>query len=259
MRRNESVLGRYFDLVLACLLAPMVACACLGLGFWLVLRQGRPVLHVSDRVGQGGRMFRLLKFRTMHPASDAGLATGGDKAGRITAAGQWLRATRLDELPQLWNILWGDMGFVGPRPPLPRYVEMHPELYDQVLRIRPGLTGLATLIYHRTEARLLRSTQSAAETDRIYARRCVPRKARLDLIHQANRSLRLDCGILWRTLFGPGPKRLPQTERRDRSGKRLQVNRHRLPRLRQKHGEVWHPPGGHGIAQGPHQSGKLDL
>jgi len=148
-----------------------------------------------------GRAFALLKFRTMRPDPGDRGVTGGDKGGRITPLGNMLRRTRLDELPQLWNILRGDMSFVGPRPPLRMYVERFPGLYAQVLRSRPGVTGLATLVFHRREAELLRGCRSAEETDTVYVRRCVPVKARLDLIYQRRRNVCLDLAILGQTIL----------------------------------------------------------
>ena len=191
---------RACDLLLAFLvLVPVIALAS-GIAVWLLCRQGRPLFFVSERIGQSGRPFQLLKFRTMLIAADAGMATGGDKSDRITQPGRWLRMRRLDELPQLWNILRGDLSFVGPRPPLRRYVERHRPIYGRVLRSRPGLTGLATVVYHRRETRLLEGVQSVEETDALYSRICVPRKARLDLIYQRNAGFWLDLTILWRTL-----------------------------------------------------------
>ena len=198
--QRPAVSKRVFDLGLAMCLGVPVGLAILGLSIWLRRVQGAPVFFLSERIGRDGRPFCLLKLRTMHVAADPGIATGGDKAGRITGPGQWLRDRRLDELPQLWNILRGDMSFVGPRPPLRRYVERHASVYSAVLRSQPGVTGLATLIYHRAEAKLLQSAQDAAETDALYSRICVPRKARLDLIYQRNAGLWLDIVILWRTL-----------------------------------------------------------
>jgi lipopolysaccharide/colanic/teichoic acid biosynthesis glycosyltransferase len=94
------------------------------------------------------------------------------------------------------------MSFVGPRPPLRRYVEACPETYAAVLRSRPGVTGLATLVFHRHEERLLAQCATPEETNRVYLRRCIPRKARLDLIYQRRQSLCLDLWILLRTLRG---------------------------------------------------------
>jgi lipopolysaccharide/colanic/teichoic acid biosynthesis glycosyltransferase len=198
---------RAFDLavagVAAVLLAPVAAAVALAV--WA--GDGRPVLFASERMRAPGRPFTLWKFRTMRPGSDDGRATGGDKAGRVTAVGRVLRLSRLDELPQLWNVLRGDMSLVGPRPPLRRYVERFPALYAAVLRDRPGLTGAATLLYHRREAELLARCASAEEADRLYAAVCVPAKARLDLRYQRRRTVCSDAALLAATLgrvFGLG-------------------------------------------------------
>jgi lipopolysaccharide/colanic/teichoic acid biosynthesis glycosyltransferase len=193
---------RLFDIALALLLAVPALPIMAAIALAIRLRDGAPVLYGSERMRAPGEGFTLWKFRTMRADPGDRGVSGGDKAARITATGRWLRATRLDELPQLWNILRGDIGFVGPRPPLRQYVERFPDLYAQVLRSRPGVTGLATLRFHRTESRLLARTASAAETDAVYARRCVPRKARLDLIYQRNRSLCLDIKLIAETAAG---------------------------------------------------------
>ncbi|CAN0583525.1 unnamed protein product, partial [Ectocarpus sp. 12 AP-2014] len=125
---------------------------------------------------------------------------GGDKARRVTPEGAWLRAKRLDEFPQLWNILRGDLSFVGPRPPLREYVERFPDIYGEVLKSRPGVTGLATIVYHKHENALLERCATPEETDAVYTRTCVPRKARLDLIYQKHRSVRADFDIVFQTI-----------------------------------------------------------
>ena len=192
---------RALDLVVALLLCALLALPFSLLLLWLLLKQGRPVFYVAERMRAPGCPFRLWKLRTMTVArADSGVS-GGDKAARITPTGRLLRRTRLDEIPQLWNVLRGDMSFVGPRPPLRQYVERFPDLYAQVLRSRPGLTGLATLRYHRHEERLLARCHSAAETDALYARACVPRKARLDLIYQRHRTICLDLALMAETLI----------------------------------------------------------
>lgn len=211
---------RLFDLVLASVLAVILMPVLAGLLVWLALRQGRPLFHVAERMKGVGRPFRLWKLRTMTVAQDDSGVSGGDKAARITPAGAWLRARRLDELPQLWNILKGDLSFVGPRPPLRQYVERHPDLYASVLQSRPGVTGLATLVYHRHEERLLARCSTTQETDAVYARNCVPRKARLDLIYQRHQSLCFDMGLMLRTV-GTLLRRptLPRRPRRDPAGR----------------------------------------
>ena len=187
-------------LVLAVALLPVIAV----LALVILIVEGRPVFYISERMKTATEGFSLVKFRTRRTvAVDSGVS-GGDKAARITRIGAFLRRSRLDEVPQLWNILKGDMSFVGPRPPLRVYVEDYPQLYGPVLRSRPGVTGLATLIYHHHEQRLLEACTSAAETDAVYRRACVPRKARLDLIYQAHQSPCFDIWIMFRTVF---PKR----------------------------------------------------
>ncbi|MEM8848490.1 MAG: sugar transferase [Pseudomonadota bacterium] len=193
-----------FALILSVLLSPVLA-----LVAWLCWRdQGAPILYGSERMKTPQRAFTLWKFRTMAPdPTDMGV-TGGDKANRITPLGARLRRLRLDELPQLWNILRGDISFVGPRPPLRRYVEMAPDLYARVLRSRPGVTGLATLVYAAHEERILAACDTRAATEAAYLRRCVPRKAALDLLYQRRRTLWLDVKLIAWTASRFLPRRL---------------------------------------------------
>ncbi len=199
---------RLFDLMLALLLAAVLAVPFALLLLALLLIEGRPVFYVAERMKAPGVPFRLWKLRTMTVVKADSGVSGGDKAARITPVGRWLRAARLDEVPQLWNVIRGDMSFVGPRPPLRLYVERFPGLYGRVLRSRPGITGLATLHFHAHEEWLLARCRSAAETDAVYSRRCVPRKATLDLLYQRNQSLCLDLVILYRTGAGVLLRRL---------------------------------------------------
>lgn len=192
---------RLFDLALAILLGLALLPVILVIGLAIWLSDGRPVFHLSERMKTPQRAFRLVKFRTMKPAGDDSGVTGGDKSDRITTMGSFLRRRRLDELPQLWNILIGDMSFVGPRPPLRQYVERFPRLYGAVLQSRPGVTGLASVVYHDHEERLLSRCATLRETDELYSRACIPRKARLDLIYQANRTLCLDLLLMLKTVF----------------------------------------------------------
>lgn len=190
---------RLFDLALALVLVLPVGLLIAILVPALYLMQGRPIFHGSERMRTPSRAFALWKFRTMRPAAGDSGVSGGDKAGRITPAGRILRRTRLDELPQLLNILAGDMSFVGPRPPLRQYVEAFPAVYAEVLKARPGVTGLATLIHRRHEERLLSQCRTPADTDAVYRRRCIPAKAKLDIIYRRNRSACWDAVILVRT------------------------------------------------------------
>lgn len=202
---------RMFDLVVVAFLAVPVGLLCLGVGLWLWRRQGGPIFYISERMKTPTEGFQLVKFRTMAAAEEDRGATGPHKSARITPEGRFLRRTRLDELPQLWNVARGDMSFVGPRPPLREYVERFPELYRDVLSMRPGVTGLATLTFHRHEAWLLKRCWTPEESDAVYARNCLPRKARLDRIYAARCSLWLDMLIMWRTFYSvSGLARAPQ-------------------------------------------------
>lgn len=205
-----SLSKRITDLVMAVTLVLLLGPVLLCIALFILLREGRPVFYLSERMKTPDQAFILWKFRTMTTvAADSGVS-GGNKTARITPTGRFLRKTRLDELPQLVNILRGDISFVGPRPPLRHYVEKHPDLYARVLRYRPGVTGLATLRYHRTEERLLATCRTADETDQVYSRRCVPAKARLDMIWAANQSLCFDVKLMLETVMraiGASPNR----------------------------------------------------
>jgi lipopolysaccharide/colanic/teichoic acid biosynthesis glycosyltransferase len=191
---------RLMDIVLALLLVVLLVLPFGVLILWLLWHEGRPVFYVAERMRAPGQPFALWKLRTMTVVTPEIGVSGGNKTDRITATGRFLRRSRLDEVPQLWNILKGDMSFVGPRPPLRLYVERFPDLYAQVLQSRPGVTGLATLVFHRHEEALLGPCQTATETDAVYARRCVPRKARIDLIYQRRRGLIMDLRLMAQTL-----------------------------------------------------------
>jgi lipopolysaccharide/colanic/teichoic acid biosynthesis glycosyltransferase len=192
---------RLFDIVVSLLLGVALLPVIIIIALAILVIDGRQVFFVSERMQTPRRGFDLVKFRTMKPApADSGV-TGGDKSDRITRTGRFLRRTRLDELPQIWNILRGDISFVGPRPPLRQYVERFPEIYGAVLKSRPGVTGLASIVYHEHEEWLLSRCNSIEETDKIYSRSCIPRKAHLDLIYQANRSLCLDAVLMLKTVF----------------------------------------------------------
>ena len=199
---------RLFDIVVALILGVLLLPVMLLVGGLILLLDGGPVFYVSERMKTPVQPFWLYKFRTMKPAAVDSGVSGGDKVARITKTGPFLRRSRLDEVPQLWNVLRGDISFVGPRPPLRSYVERFPEIYDRVLRSRPGITGMASILYHRHEERLLAGTASSAETDAIYTRICVPRKAQLDLIYQQRRSLCLDMLLMLKTVFRRVPVRL---------------------------------------------------
>lgn len=191
---------RLMDLGLALLLSVILFVPIVCIAVLVLIIDGRPVLYRSERMKTPGSAFYLWKFRTMTGDPDDFGVSSAFKDGRITPLGRTLRRFRLDELPQLYNILKGDMSLVGPRPPLRCYVELRPDLYERVLRNRPGVTGLATIVYHDTEERLLAQCHTPEETHDTYLRRCVPAKARLDLLWADNQSLCFDAALIIQTI-----------------------------------------------------------
>ncbi len=192
---------RFFDFISAIVLGTLLLPVMIWVAILIAIRDGRPIFYVAERMKTPTQGFGLIKFRTMRPTTADTGVSGGHKTDRLTRTGRLLRRTRLDELPQIINVLKGDISLVGPRPPLRLYVERFPEIYAQVLTSRPGITGLATLYFHEHEDYLLSRCHGAEETDRVYAARCVPRKARVDLIYQRNRSFCYDWEIMLKTVF----------------------------------------------------------
>lgn len=191
------MLKRLFDSVLAgcgvVLLLPLFAL----LGLVIKLDSPGPVFYRATRIGKGGQPFSMLKFRTMVAGADRqgpAVTASGDR--RITRVGRWLRRSKLDELPQLINVLRGDMSLVGPRPEDPRYVALYTPAQRAVLAVRPGITGPATIKYRHEEEALAR----APDLDASY-RQIMQEKLALDLEYVQQRSLWLDLTLIWATLL----------------------------------------------------------
>jgi lipopolysaccharide/colanic/teichoic acid biosynthesis glycosyltransferase len=191
-----AALKRALDLAAAVALLVLGAPLCLLVGLAIRLEDGGPVLFRQTRVGRGGALFTLYKLRSMRADAEAecGPRWAEPDDERVTAVGRWIRALRIDEIPQAWNVLAGEMSFVGPRPERPEFVRLLRAAipgYDQRLRVRPGLTGWAQV------------NQPYSAT--IEDARC---KHEYDLEYLHRRSLRLDLAILARTacilLFGWG-------------------------------------------------------
>lgn len=194
---------RLFDIFFSIILIVILCPLWVGVLLWMSASRDLPVLYVSERMKTTEKPFRLYKFRTMRAPKaeeeNTGVS-GGDKAARITPLGHFLRSKRLDEIPQLINILKGDMSFVGPRPPLRQYTQSHHSLYAEVLKSKPGVTGLASMVFHKHEEYLLSRAKTLGETDAIYRRACIPKKARIDLIYQEHSSICFDVFILLQTV-----------------------------------------------------------
>lgn len=178
------------------LLSPLFAVAALAIR----REDGGPVFYAQPRVGQRFRTFRVLKFRSMVPNADrSGLLTAPADS-RITRAGRVLRKYKLDELPQLWNVLRGDMQLVGPRPEVERYVLSYPEPFAVLLQEPPGITDPASLAYRREEE-LFR----AGEIEQQYLSQILPDKLKLSLEYRRRRTFFSDLAVLLQTVLSLAP------------------------------------------------------
>lgn len=182
-----------------------VTCSAVGLLFLLpvfaavamaiIVDDGPPVFFSQTRVGRNGKLFRIWKFRTMRHGSQGSVITAaGDD--RVTTAGKRLRRLKLDELPQLFNVLKGDMSLVGPRPEVPEHVQFHAPMWQAVLQVRPGMTDLATLLY-RDEERIL---GSSGDPNAFYCDSVLPAKLILNLAYLLSRSFWQDLKLIFLTI-----------------------------------------------------------
>jgi lipopolysaccharide/colanic/teichoic acid biosynthesis glycosyltransferase len=187
---------RAFDLACCLIAAPVALPVGLLIAALVRATSGRPVFYRGRRMGRGGREFEILKFRTMISAQGAvGVTTADD--GRITTLGRWLRRSKLDELPQLVNVLRDEMSIVGPRPEDPRFGQQYSGRYAAVLGVRPGITGPAAVQF-RHEEELLQAA-GATDVDAYYAAAVLPRKLDIDLAYVTHPTLRKDLSILLAT------------------------------------------------------------
>lgn len=191
IKRGFDVLASLAGLVL---LSPVLAVVALA----IKLTSPGPVFFRQERVGRGFRRFEILKFRTMVPDAPklGGQLTAGEDP-RITRVGRLLRKIKLDELPQLINVLKGDMSFVGPRPEVPRYVEIFRDDYRELLTVRPGITDLASLKY-RDESEVL---GRSSDPETTYVEQVLPEKIALGKQYLRRSSLWFDVGLIFKTLF----------------------------------------------------------
>jgi lipopolysaccharide/colanic/teichoic acid biosynthesis glycosyltransferase len=191
-------LGRVVDLLILGVLLPVLAISAVLVASLVYLDSNGGVMYRTRRVGLGGRPFWMLKFRTMRAgAAGASLTPAGDE--RITPIGRFLRASRLDELPQLWNVLRGEMRLVGPRPELEEFVTMYAREYQEILSVPPGIAGHTQLQFAQVESALL----EGKDAESYYARELMPRKVALDLDYVRTRNALGDLRILAATLLLP--------------------------------------------------------
>lgn len=178
------------------------------IGLWVRSDSPGPVLFRQIRIGRHGRPFAILKFRTMTHDSSGAVQITATNDSRITGAGHWLRRTKLDELPQLANVLMGQMSLVGPRPEVPRYVAMYPpEIREQVLSVRPGLTDAASIEFRDEGAILARVT----DPESVYVNDILPRKLAMHVQYVRDNSIAGDFRIMFQTLTAVLQRRMPHS------------------------------------------------
>lgn len=191
------MLKRLFDLAFASVFLFLLLPLLLVLALLVAASSPGGPFFSQERVGRHGRTFRLLKFRSMRPQSEAqGQLTVGGRDPRITGVGYFLRKSKLDELPQIWNVLVGHMSMVGPRPEVPKYVALYSADQRAVLSVRPGITGLASINYIDENELLARS----ADPERTYIEEVMPAKLALDLRYVKERNFWMDLRIILTTV-----------------------------------------------------------
>jgi lipopolysaccharide/colanic/teichoic acid biosynthesis glycosyltransferase len=189
---------RVFDLVASFAVLLIVWPILLGISLAIALETRGGVFYRQIRVGKNAREFLLFKFRSMAANSDkSGQLTVGENDNRITKVGYILRKTKLDEVPQLLNILLGDMSVIGPRPEVPKYVALYTETQKKVLSVRPGLSDYASLEYMK-ENELLAKSDNPEQT---YINEIMPEKLALNLRYIKEQSLLVDFKIIFATVF----------------------------------------------------------
>jgi lipopolysaccharide/colanic/teichoic acid biosynthesis glycosyltransferase len=191
-------LARWIDIAAALTALITLAPLLLAVAAIVALTSPGPVLFRHRRVGRHGRPFDMLKFRTMHHGG-VGPQITAKTDPRITRVGGVLRKTKLDELPELWNVVCGDMSLVGPRPESPQYVDLSHQLWQQVLLVRPGVTDPMTL-HLRNEEELLAGAHG--DLDSFYRDVLVPYKLRGYVAYLATRTWKSDLAVLFRTAIG---------------------------------------------------------
>jgi lipopolysaccharide/colanic/teichoic acid biosynthesis glycosyltransferase len=193
--RLSQAFARVFDVTCSAagllLLLPVFAEVAVA----IILDDGLPVLFSQTRVGRNGKLFRIWKFRTMRRGSQGSVVTASGDA-RVTRAGARLRKYKLDELPQLLNVLKGDMSLVGPRPEVPEHVQFQAPLWQAILHVRPGITDLATLLY-RDEEKILGTCQNS---DTFYRESVLPAKLFWNLAYLRSRSFWQDLKLIFLTI-----------------------------------------------------------
>ena len=194
----RDCLKRAFDILFSCIGLLTLLPVFLVMAVWIKADSRGGVFYRQVRVGLHGKQFRIFKFRSMRLGSDQGSQiTIGERDSRITRSGLFIRKYKLDELPQLINVFLGDMSFVGPRPEVPKYVDLYTDAQRKVLDVRPGITDMASIKYSN-ENELL---GKAEDPEAYYIQTIMPDKLSINLEYVKNHSFAGDIAIIFKTLF----------------------------------------------------------
>lgn len=189
---------RLFDIIVSFIGLIILSPLFIIIIFLLYITSKGPVFYKQVRVGRYNKDFRIFKFRTMHVNADQlGLLTVGGKDPRVTTLGYYLRNYKLDELPQLLNVLFGDMSFVGPRPEVRNYVELYNPEQLKVLNVRPGITDMASIEFSN-ESEILALQDNPND---YYIRVIMPKKLQINLDYLKERNLLKDIGVIFKTFL----------------------------------------------------------
>ena len=192
------MLKRIFDIIFSSLGLILLSPLHILIAILIKLDSKGPVLYVQDRVGLLNSDFKIYKYRTMYLESDKlGLLTLGEEDSRVTKIGFYLRKYKIDELPQLMNVLIGNMSFVGPRPEIRKYVNYYSKEDMQILNIKPGVTGYASIKYIN-ETEIL---EKAENPEKIYIKEIMPDKIKLNKVYISKNNIIIDFIIIIKTLF----------------------------------------------------------
>jgi len=192
------MIKRCFDIIFSIIGLVILSPILLVIAITIKIDSKGPVIYKQDRVGKNEIDFKIYKFRTMRLNADKlGLLTVGDRDPRITNVGYFLRKYKLDEFPQLFNVLIGNMSFVGPRPEVRKYVNYYTESDQEILQLKPGITDYAS-IHFRNEAELLKSTTNSEKT---YINEIMPEKIRLNKIYLKENNIFIDSKIILKTFI----------------------------------------------------------
>jgi lipopolysaccharide/colanic/teichoic acid biosynthesis glycosyltransferase len=188
---------RVFDIIISLIAIIFFTPLFLIISILIAFDSKGPVFYKSYRIGKDEKTFSFLKYRTMYPNSDKSAITIGKTDPRITSLGWYLRKYKLDELPQLWNVLVGHMSFVGPRPDVPKYINEYKKYLSEYYKIKPGITCYSTL-YFRNESELY---TNQTDPEQMYINKTIPKKVELDKKYIKEMNFWVDLKIIFATIY----------------------------------------------------------